>query len=439
MIVFDYLAQIEQFFSTYIGFALICIIGMYLTFYSGGFQFKVLASIRKNLNLLILENKNNSHTGVNPFKLYFASVGGMIGIGNIVGVGGAVFIGGVGSIFWIWVASFLGMLVKYCEIYLGVKYRIKNQKGGYDGGPMYYLQHAFAGSVGQIMAKFSALLLCIYAIEVYQFNVVVDTLQNFFALDRGIITFILLVMVVYAGAGGVNRVANLCSVMMPIFIVSYVLLCLFIIFSHLAILPQVFKQIFVTAFTGQAQIGGFIGSSALLCGYQGTSSAIYSGDIGTGYDSVIQSETTITDPKKQAQLSIYALLTDTLICFMTTMVIAVTGAWYKLTDISQAQVMAEILKNYIPFSDVFMTVVLFFAGYTTITAFFAVGLKNAKFLSPRAGPLSFILCAICSFVFFAYSTLNNARTVMLIVGMLLVLINLVAILVLRKKIDFKYE
>ena len=439
MNIFPYLSLIEQFFSTYIGFALVCISGLYLTFYSRGFQFKTIKDIRKNLAILLQASKQKTDIGINPFKLYFASVGGMIGIGNIVGVGSAVFVGGPGSIFWMWVASFLGMLVKYSEIYLGVKYRVVNSRGGYDGGPMYFLPRAFSGKLGAYLSKLSAALLCIYGIEIYQFSVIVDNLGISLPIDKAVIIVCFILMIFYAGLGGLNRVANVCSVMMPVFMISYVLLCLFIIFSHWQILPQVFSSIITSAFSGHAAIGGFIGSSILLCGYQGTSSAIYAGDIGIGYDAVIQSETKIDDPKKQAQLSIYALLTDTFICSMTTLVIVVTGAWHKFIDISQSQVMAEILKNYIPFSNIFMTVVLFLAGYTTITAFFAVGLKNARFLSPRYGTAAFVLISIISFSFFSYVELSNARTVMLISGMLLVLINLIAILKLRKQIDFDYD
>lgn len=73
-------------------------------------------------------------------KAFFASVGGMIGIGNVVGIVTAVQIGGPGALLWVWVAALLGTIIKYSEIFLGLKHRITNDRGGYDGGPMYYLQ-----------------------------------------------------------------------------------------------------------------------------------------------------------------------------------------------------------------------------------------------------------------------------------------------------------
>ena len=436
MMIFGYLSQIEQFFWSYIGFALICISGTYLTFYSRGFQFKALFHVKQNLKTLIHENAHNNHKGINPIKLYFASVGGMVGVGNIVGVGVAVLVGGPGSIVWMWVASFCGMLIKYCEIYLGVKYRVENAVGGYDGGPMFYLTQAFSGIAGKILASLSAVLLCIYSIEIFQFTIIVDNLHSLLTLDKNYIITGLLAMVLYVGIGGINRLANICSILMPIFMTCYIFICLFIIVSNISALPKALLQIVQSAFLGQAAIGGFLGSTMLLCGYQGISAAVYSGDIGIGYDSVIQSETKVISPKKQAQLSIYALFSDTLICSMTTLVIAVTQSWHQISDLQQTKLMTELLKGYIPHSEIFMNMVLFFAGYTTITAFFTAGQKGAKFISPKYGAKAFVVFASGAFVFFAHFTPDKAKTIMQLAGGLLVLINVMAIIKLRKQIDF---
>jgi AGCS family alanine or glycine:cation symporter len=434
--IFQYLSQIEQFFWSYIGFALICISGAYLTVYSKGFQFKTLFHIKQILKALIHENKYDHNRGINPLKLYFASVGGMIGVGNIVGVGVAVSLGGPGSIFWIWVASFCGMLIKYCEIYLGVKYRVVNSQGSYDGGPMFYLTQAFSGITGKVLAYLSAILLCIYSTEIFQFTVIVNNFHGLFAVDKNYIIAGLLLIVLYVGVGGINRLANICSILMPIFITSYVSICLFIILLNITVLPEALFQIVRSAFLGQAAIGGFLGSTMIFCGYQGISAAVYSGDIGIGYDSVIQSETRVVNPKRQAQLSIYALLSDTFICSMTTLVIAVTKSWHQIPAIEQTKLMTGVLKKYIPYSDIFMTLVLFFAGYTTITAFLAAGQKGAKFISPKYGARAFIAIASLAFVFFAHSPPAKAKTVMQIAGGMLILINTIAIIKLRKQIDF---
>ena len=194
--VLEYLDVIQQFFWSYIAFAIICLVGLYLTIISRGLQFRTLFTLRKTIKEIIQQGKV-ANKGISPLKLFFTSAGGSVGMGNIVGITMAVMIGGLGSIFWIWIASIAGMLLKYSEIYLGVKYRVHNEKGGYDGGPMYYLQAAFKS---KIPAYLSAILLCLYGVDVYQFVVLVDRLEYEFVFDRWSIIAFLLILIIYADA-----------------------------------------------------------------------------------------------------------------------------------------------------------------------------------------------------------------------------------------------
>lgn len=431
--ILDSISSLEKMLWGYVDFIVICLSGLYLTIISRGFQFKALFNFRKNIGELVGAPSGKGKDGIHPLKLYFASVGGMIGLGNIILIGGGVVIGGPGSIFWMWIASFCGMLLKYSEIYLGVKYRVSNGKGSYNGGPMYYLQAAFKT---KFFAYLSAFLLCIYGVEIYQFVVLVDRIEHTFLFDRQLVIVGLLVAALYTVVGGVRRLANICSVMMPAFMLSYIVLCLYIIGSNYELLPGVFYEIFHGAFHGHAPLGGFVGSTMIMAAYEGTSRAVYAGDIGIGYDSVVQSETRITDPKKQAQIAIYALFSDTFICMMTTMLIAVSGAWTTMNHLPSENVVSNILTSYIPYADLFMTVLLFFAGFTTVVAFFTSGIKNASFLSPAYGKYIYILYAICAFIFFSSYNADKIYPIMFLVGGLLVLLNVWGILKLRNKIEF---
>ena len=98
----------------------------------------------------------------------------------------------------------------------------------------------------------------------------------------------------------------------------------------------------------------------ILSAYLGISKTVYSGDIGIGYDSIVQSETTIVNPRKQATLAIYALFTDAIICILTNTMLGVTGAWYTLNHLEPSDIVAQSLSGYIPYSDLFMTLLLFF-------------------------------------------------------------------------------
>lgn len=430
--ILEYLKIIDEFLWSYIAFSIICLIGLYLTFISKGFQFKVLGQFKSTIKDLFEESKKNE-IGISPIKLFFTSAGGSIGMGNIIGIGTAVMIGGLGSIFWMWIASFFGMLIKYSEIYLAIKHRTPNSKGGYNGGLMYYCKIAFKS---KIPAYISAILLCFYGAEVYLFLVLVDRLDQSINLDRWIIIAMLLITVMYSVLGGIKRISNICSIMMPIFIIGYSGICLYIIISNYACLPSIFIQIFTTAFTGQAKIGGFIGSTWLLSAYLGMSKAVYSGDIGIGYDSIVQSESKIVNPKKQAKFAIYALFTDTLLCFMTSLVIAVTGAWYTLNHLAPSNVMSHILSGYFSLAEETMTILLLVAGFTTVIAYLLVGIKSAEFINKKLGKYVYIIYSIIAFIVFSYLDQENVITFMSIAGGLLIVLNIITIIKLRKEIEF---
>ena len=431
--IFRIIALLDYFYWGYIGWILITVVSIYLTIISKGLQFRALFNFRTNIKN-IYADANADNDGIHPFKLYFASVGGMVGLGNIVIITAAVTIGGPGSIFWTILAGLGGMLLKYCEIYLGVKYRIKNPNGGFSGGPMYFLQKAFKP---KIFAYMFAFLLCLYGVEISSFLIIVDRIEYSFEFNRYVIIFCFLIVVIYSAIGGIRRIANICTFIMPIFMTGYVILAIYVIYCNASLLPEFLRTVLVSAFAGHAPLGGFVGSTMILSAYLGISKAVYSGDIGIGYDSIMQSETKISAPHKQATLSIYALFTDTIICLLTNIMVGVTGAWYTLNHLNPSDLVAQLVSDYIPFSNIFMTFLLFFAGYTTIIAYLAAGTKCAQFISPKYGKAVYLIYAIFAFAFFCNFSQTNVMLIMGLLSGLLVLLNVCGILRLRKDINFQ--
>lgn len=429
---FSYLSIFDQFFWSYIGFALVCGAGLYFTVVSKGAQFRILKNFSKYFKDILAEAAA-SDTGVHPLKLYFASTGGMIGLGNVVGISMAVILGGPGSVLWMWVASICGMLIKYAEIYLGTKYRIINANGQYSGGSLYYLQMAFSTKTVSYLA---AILLCIYGAEIYQFTVLVDRIAHNMSFSRSAITVCLLLLVLYSSLGGIKRLSNICAWMMPIFIVGYLSLGLYILFCNYQAIPGILREIFTHAFTAKAALGGFAGSSMLYAAYMGISKTVYSGDIGIGYDSIVQSETKVSNPQKQACISIYALFTDTIICTTTAMIVLVTNSIYR-TDISlPSDLIADIINQYLRWGDFFTTLMLFIAGFTTVIAYLTVGFKAAVFLLPRYGKPLYLFYSIGIFLFCSQYSQQKVMLIMSVASGLLVLINLAGIFKLRHKIKW---
>ena len=434
----DILSAIAGFFWQYIGFAVVIIVGLYFTFISKAFQLRIFGKLYSTFREL--GHTGNKHDqGVGAFRLYCVSIGGMVGLGNIAAVCLAVSVGGPGSLFWLWVASLFGMIVKYAEIYLGVTHRVR-KKRGYDGGPMYYLAHAFSKYPfwGKFLPTLFCILMCIYGVEIYQFSTIAHNISDTWSLNHNMVILFLLLLVVYCAYGGIKRLATICVVLMPIFFVIYVGVCLFILLSHYGQLADLFFDIIKSAFIGHAPLGGFVGSSFLVAAQTGTANAIYSGDICIGYDSITQSETNLKHPERQAKIAVFSLFTDTLICTLSCLTVLVTGVWSSESlGIQSSDYIRYAFQQYIPYADIFLSILFFLAGFTTIAGYLVVGLKCAKWLNEKIGQYIYMLCAICSYVVFAFVPQDNAFIVMSIVSGGLMVINLTGIIKLRREIQFK--
>jgi AGCS family alanine or glycine:cation symporter len=416
-----------------VNFFLILAIGFYFTFKSRFLQFKTIVRPIATFKAVIKTDKEATR-GIKPIYLYFSSMGGSIGIGNVGACVTAVSIGGPGGLFWMWVAVFVGMLVKYSEVFLGIKYRTRNKEGGYDGGAPNYLVRAFNK---KWVATLFCVLMCIYGAEIYQFKVVEDVFVDTFCMNRYFAILILLAGTLYVTIGGVKRLAVVCTVLMPLFLLTYVCVCLYVICRSGVNFGELFSDVFKSAFAGHAAVGGFAGSTFLMAANHGMSKAVYSGDIGIGYDAVIQSETRAKDPCLQARLTFFSLLTDCAICTLTILLVLSTGQWlvgYK----TSFDCVSNALSEYFPHVKLFMAIFYFLAGWTTVLGYLTVGRKSAQAISPK-GKFVYTLYAILAFITFSFVEQNTVLLVMSASGGLLLFINLLGIFKLRKDIKFSSE
>lgn len=429
--IFELFTKADALFWGYIGFSIIIFFGSYLSFKSGGFQFRGFPYVIHTFFQEIFKRAPGDR-GVHPIKTFFASIGGMLGVGNIVGVATAIQLGGPGALLWIWVAGFLGTLIKYAEIYLGLKYRVKNEHQSYDGGPMYFLKTAFGVKWVSVVI---CVLLCIYGAEFYQFNVVVDTIVFSWGVNRFLVAFLLLAIVLYGGMGGLSRVANICSLVMPIFMFGYVIMCLWIIGMNIIDLPSVLMLVMKSAFTEHAAIGGFAGSTMMLAIQNGMASACYASDVGIGYDSTIQSESLTVYPERQARMAFFGVFLNIFLCTLSCFVVLLTGLW-QLPISGGGPIVQIALEQHFPFMNVITPFFIFILGYTTLIAYFLVGIKCARYLHPRLGPTLYICYTITVLSFFAFFDQTQALLVMRTAGALLLIINLAGIYQLRNEIIF---
>ena len=430
---FDFLASFEDMAWSCFGFPAIIAMGLYLTYKSRFVQLRHFPHVVKTF-LSLMFRKEKSANGIHPIKAFFACVGGCVGIGNIVGVTTAVQLGGPGAVFWIWITAMAGALIKYAEVYLGMRYRVASGNGGYLGGPMYFFAKAFSNP---FIVKLFCVLMCLYGVEVFQFSVMAATVSENFGVSKLVVSLSFLALVIIAEIGGLKRISTICSAIIPFFIVVYLGMGFYVLACNITSLPTVIVDILHYAFTPHAAFGAFIGSTMMSSISQGIRRACYSCDIGVGYASIIHSESSVENPAHQASLTIFEVFLDTfIICTMSLIIVLVTGTWAQ--DIAPIYLVQNALSNYFPYMNLFLPVLLFLLGYSTIITYFCSGMKTATFLSPKYGRRLYYLYAVIVLLLFSFVDTAQANSVMSCVLVLLLGLNLAAIWRLRHELQFDF-
>lgn len=174
----------------------------------------------------------------------------------------------------------------------------------------------------------------------------------------------------------------------------------------------------------------------MLAIQHGIARAAYSADIGVGYDSIVQSESSSVQPERQARLAIFGVLIDNIICTISIVVVLISGVWKAADPLKGSELMQQALGQYFPYMGFFMPFFIVLTGYTTLIAYFVVGMKCAGYLSPKWGKKLFLVYGAFVFIFFSFLPQQQALVIMSVSGALLLIINLSGIYRLRNEIVF---
>lgn len=333
---------------------------------------------------------------VSHFQALTSAVSGTVGLGNIAGVAVAITIGGPGATFWMILAGLLGMSTKFVECTLGVKYRIVKPDGTVSGGPMYYLSRGIAenypglkwfGWKLAIIFAVCTMLGAIGAGAMFQANQAYSQLLGVTGGSEGPLAGnALLFGLVYAGLagavviGGITRIGNVTSKLVPGMALLYVLGCLFVIGSHFSQIPAAIGAIFAGAFTGEGAVGGIIG--ALIVGFR---RAAFSNEAGLGSAAIAHSAVKTREPVTEGFVALWEPFVDTVvICTMTALVIIITGQYLVEGGGDGVQLTSNAFGSVVSWFPYVLTfAVLLFAFSTTITwAYY--GAKAASFLTAES-------------------------------------------------------
>ena len=300
-------------------------------------QFTRLGYIFKNtLGKALKKQEGPAAKGsVSPFKAMCTALAASIGTGNIAGVSGAIAIGGPGAVFWMWISALVGMCTKYSEVTLAIKYREKNAEGDWVGGPMYYIKNGL-GPKWKWLAVIFALFggLASFGIgNMTQVNTIASTIneaiagfvpttegqQKMIALAVGIIAAVIVFIVL---VGGIQRIGDVCALLVPVMAIIYVVAALIVIIVNITEIPAAFSAIFVGAFNPSAVAGGVAGATIKTAITKGVGRGIFSNEAGLGSASMAHAAADVKDPVEQGIYGVFEVFMDTIVvCTMTSMVV----------------------------------------------------------------------------------------------------------------------
>ena len=268
---------------------------------------------------------------ITHFQALSAALSATIGTGNIAGVGTAIALGGPGAVFWMWVTAIFGMATKYAECLLSLKYRVVHEDGTVSGGPMYYLEKGLGQKwLGMLFAFFAAI--ASFGIgNMVQANSVAEPVQTYFGVPKiatGIIIGILVFAVII---GGIKRIGQVASRLVPIMAVFYILGSLWVIFINFSAVPQALGVIFHDAFSGTAAVGGFTGAAVAQAIRFGVARGVFSNEAGLGSAPIAHGAAKTKEPVREGLVAMMGPFIDTIvICTMTALVIVLTGAYTQI-------------------------------------------------------------------------------------------------------------
>lgn len=305
-------------------------------------QFTRLGFILKNTIGKSLGQKGKDGK-ISGWQAVTGALASTLGAGNIIGTAMAVAYGGPGAVFWLWLSGLICCVVKFCETTMAMKYRHIGPNGDWEGGPQYYLSEGTGWKwISPVYAVFCVISQFLGASA--QIGAGADNLVGL-GSPRLAATIVLTVLVGFVVIGGMRSLLRVTEKMVPIMSVLYIAGCLIVIVLNIQNLPAAFVSIFRYAFTGRAAVGGFAGSSLMLCIRWGLARGTYSNDAGTGVTTIVHACAECNHPIQQSMWAVFEVFFDTIVvCTMTCMVVLCTDVW-TIEGLDAAVMTATAFEN----------------------------------------------------------------------------------------------
>lgn len=426
--------------------AMICIIGvgLYLSIRTKFLQIRKFPYAMKVTLGRMMKKKEASDGALTPFQAVCTALAATVGTGNVAGVAGAIAIGGPGAVFWMWISALLGMCTKFSEVTLAVHFREKNAQGDLVGGPMYYIKNGLDKKWHFLAYLFAAFgVLAVFgtgnATQVNTITTAIDSaLHNFNVLPADAVNLVnliigvaLAIIIALILIGGIKRIGNITSKLVPFMAIMYIVLALGVIFFHIKAVPAVFASIIEGAFHPASVTGGVVGSFFMSM-KKGVSRGIFSNEAGLGTGSIAHACADTKKPVKQGFFGIFEVFVDTIIiCTMTALVILCSGVPVNYGEAAGAELtISGFTTVYGNWVSIFTAVAMCCFAFSTIIGWGLYGTRCIEFLLGSRSNMPFMVLYSLTAIVGATMNLGLMWSIAETFNGLMVIPNLIAVFLL---------
>ena len=358
--------NISNFMYSYLLIIMLLAVGLYFTIRTKFVQFRYFGEA-----IRLVSEKKNGENSVSAFEALMVSTASRVGTGNVVGVANAIAIGGYGAVFWMWVIALIGGATAFVESALAQVYKKRDKDGGSYGGPAYYIEAAMGGKrwLGVI---FSIALIATYAggfnmLCSYNLTTSLSGYSFYGDPETSLVPLIcgglLAVLVGICIFGGGKRIVKVTGFMVPVMGISYIVIAIIFMILNLNLIPEVLKNIFVSAFDFKAIFGGFAGSALM----QGIKRGLYSNEAGVGSAPNASAAADVSHPAKQGMVQMLSVFIDTILVCTATAMMCLSSGIVPSEDLTGAPfVQTALATKFGNFGFYFITIALLLFAFTTL-------------------------------------------------------------------------
>ena len=432
----DFITLINDALWSYVLMGVLVLCGVWFTWKTKGVQFRMIGEM---IRLLAdsatsrtdkLVDKDKGHKHISSFQAFAVSVATRVGTGNLAGVATAIAIGGPGAVFWMWIIALLGSATAFVESTLGQLFKQRHNQS-FIGGPAYYIKK---GLKKKWMAYLFAVLITVtfgLSYNSIQSNTICGAMKEAFGWNPLVVGIILSATALVIVFGGIHRIANVSSVLVPLMAVGYFLLVVVIIIMNLEHIPHVLKVIVTDAFGIEQGAGGALGVTIM----NGVKRGLFSNEAGEGSAPNVAATATVSHPVKQGLIQALGVFTDTLlVCSCTAFVILISGL-YDVKELNGIALTQAALGSEIGSAGpTFLAVAILLFAFSSIIGNYYYGEANIRFMTNSKPVLTIyrILSGGVVVMFGALASLEMVWNLGDLCMALLTACNLVAIVILGK-------